>query len=124
MTCSRPTTSGSTTYRSLENLGVSCIDLMQFHVWEDRWAGDQRWQDAIAALKREGAIDAVGISVNRWEPANCLAALDTGLIDVIQVIYNILTKAPEDELLRRAQQDGIGVIARVAVRRGLRSPAR
>ena len=101
------------TYRSLENLGVSCIDLMQFHVWEDRWAGDQRWQDAIAALKREGAIDAVGISVNRWEPANCLAALDTGLIDVIQVIYNIFDQAPEDELLSRAQRDGIGIIARV-----------
>jgi aryl-alcohol dehydrogenase-like predicted oxidoreductase len=101
------------TYRSLENLGVSCIDLMQFHVWEDRWAGDERWQDAIAALKREGAIDAVGISVNRWEPANCLAALDTGLIDVVQVIYNVFDQAPEDELLPRAQQDGIGVIARV-----------
>ena len=101
------------TYRSLENLGVSCIDLMQFHVWEDRWADDQRWQEAIADLKREGVIDAVGISVNRWEPANCLAALDTKLIDVIQVIYNIFDQAPEDELLGRAQRDGIGVIARV-----------
>jgi aryl-alcohol dehydrogenase-like predicted oxidoreductase len=101
------------TYRSLENLGVNSIDLMQFHVWEDRWADDERWQEAISSLKREGAIDAVGISVNRWEPANCLAALDTGIVDVIQVIYNIFDQAPEDELLRRAQQDGIGVIARV-----------
>jgi aryl-alcohol dehydrogenase-like predicted oxidoreductase len=101
------------TYRSLENLGVNCIDLMQFHVWEDRWADDKRWQEAIGSLKREGAIDAVGISVNRWEPANCLAALDTGIIDVIQVIYNIFDQAPEDELLTRAQQDGVGVIARV-----------
>jgi aryl-alcohol dehydrogenase-like predicted oxidoreductase len=101
------------THKSLENLGTSRIDLMQFHVWEDRWAGDDRWQEAIADLRREGLIDRVGISVNRWEPANCFAALDTGLIDVIQVIYNIFDQAPEDELFDRAQRDGIGIIARV-----------
>ena len=86
------------TYRSLENLGVSRIDLLQLHVWEDRWAKDERWRDALRDLKQEGVISAAGISVNRWEPANCLAALDTGLIDVIQVIYNIFDQAPEDEL--------------------------
>jgi aryl-alcohol dehydrogenase-like predicted oxidoreductase len=101
------------THRSLENLGTDRIDLMQLHVWEDRWAKDERWQQALGDLKREGVIGAVGISVNRWEPANCLAALDTGLVDVIQVIYNIFDQAPEDELFPRAQRDGIGVIARV-----------
>jgi aryl-alcohol dehydrogenase-like predicted oxidoreductase len=101
------------TYRSLENLGVSHIDLLQLHVWEDRWAKDDRWQQALSDLKQEGVISAVGISVNRWEPANCLAAIDTGLIDVIQVIYNIFDQAPEDELFPRTQAGGIGVIARV-----------
>jgi aryl-alcohol dehydrogenase-like predicted oxidoreductase len=101
------------TYRSLENLGVSQVDLLQLHVWEDRWAKDERWQEALRELKSEGVIAAAGISVNRWEPANCLAAIDTGLIDVIQVIYNIFDQAPEDELFPRAQRDGIGIIARV-----------
>jgi aryl-alcohol dehydrogenase-like predicted oxidoreductase len=101
------------TYKSLENLGADRIDLLQLHVWEDRWAKDERWQEALRELKREGVISAAGISVNRWEPANCLAALGTGLIDVIQVIYNIFDQAPEDELFPRAQLDGIGVIARV-----------
>ncbi|MFB9237967.1 aldo/keto reductase [Plantactinospora siamensis] len=101
------------TYRSLENLGVDRIDLMQFHVWEDRWAGDERWQTAIADLKAEKVIDGFGISVNRWEPANCLRAIDTGLVDAIQVIYNIFDQAPEDELFDRAQRDGIAIIARV-----------
>jgi aryl-alcohol dehydrogenase-like predicted oxidoreductase len=101
------------THKSLENLGTSRIDLMQFHVWEDRWAGDERWQETISDLRRQGLIDKVGISVNRWEPANCLAALGTGLIDVIQVIYNVFDQAPEDELFDRAQRDGIGIIARV-----------
>jgi aryl-alcohol dehydrogenase-like predicted oxidoreductase len=101
------------TNKSLENLGISQIDLLQFHVWEDRWAKDERWQETLSDLKREGLIGAVGISVNRWEPANCIAALDTGLVDVIQLIYNIFDQAPEDELFPRAQRDGIGVIARV-----------
>jgi aryl-alcohol dehydrogenase-like predicted oxidoreductase len=101
------------TYKSLENLGVGRIDLMQLHVWEDRWAKDLRWQEALGDLKREGVIDAVGISVNRWEPANCLAAIDTGLVDVIQVIYNIFDQAPEDELFPVCRELAIGVIARV-----------
>lgn len=98
---------------SLENLGTEQIDLLQFHVWEDRWSADESWQRVVADLKAEGLIDGFGISVNRWEPTNCLRALDTGLVDVIQVIYNVFDQAPEDELFERAQRDGIGIIARV-----------
>jgi len=101
------------TWRSLTNLGVDRIDLMQFHVWEDRWAADPQWQDTVRELKDEGLVASFGISVNRWEPANCLAAIDSGLIDVVQVIYNIFDQAPEDELFDRAQAAGVGVIARV-----------
>ena len=56
--------------KSLENLGLPRIDLLQFHVWEDAWARDDRWQRAMDDLKREGLIRAVGVSVNRWEPWN------------------------------------------------------
>lgn len=101
------------TERSLENLGVDKIDLMQFHVWEDRWAEDEAWQRVMTDLRDQGLIDGIGISVNRWEPANCLKAIDTGLIDVIQVIYNIFDQAPEDELFRVALEKDIGIIARV-----------
>lgn len=100
-------------HRSLENLGVDRIDLLQFHVWEDRWAGDERWQRVVDDLKADGLIDGFGISVNRWEPANCLKALDTGLVDAVQVVYNLFDQAPEDELFERARQDDIAVIARV-----------
>lgn len=100
-------------HTSLENLGVDTIDLMQFHVWEDRWAQDPGWQKAVTELKDEGLVGAWGISVNRWEPTNCFAALDTGLIDAIQVIYNVFDQAPEDELFPRALEEGIAIIARV-----------
>ena len=89
------------TRRSLDNLGIETIDLLQFHVWEDRWAADPSWQEVVASLKADGLIGGFGLSVNRWEPANCLAALDTGLVDAVQVIYNIFDQAPEDELFPR-----------------------
>lgn len=101
------------TERSLANLGVEAIDLMQFHVWNDRWAQDARWQRVVRELKDRGAVRAWGISVNRWEPTNVLAALETGLIDAVQVIYNIFDQNPEDELFPRCQALGIAVIARV-----------
>jgi aryl-alcohol dehydrogenase-like predicted oxidoreductase len=99
--------------KSLANLGLPCMDLLQFHVWEDAWAGDERWQRAVADLKQEGLIRAIGISVNRWEPWNVLQSLRTGLIDSVQVIYNIFDQAPEDELFPVCRELGIGVIARV-----------
>jgi aryl-alcohol dehydrogenase-like predicted oxidoreductase len=101
------------TERSLKNLGVECIDVQQFHVWTDAWAQDDRWKRAVEDLKREGLIHSFGISVNRWEPANVLAALETGLIDCVQVVYNIFDQDPEEELFPYCQRHGIAVIARV-----------
>ena len=99
--------------RSLENLGVARIDLLQFHVWEDDWAADERWQRAIDDLKREGLVGALGLSVNRWEPWNGMRTLRTGLVDAVQVIYNIFDQSPEDELFPLCRELGVAVIARV-----------
>jgi aryl-alcohol dehydrogenase-like predicted oxidoreductase len=101
------------TEKSLENLGLDSIDLQQFHVWSDAWAEDEGWQRAVDDLKREGLVGAVGISVNRREPANVLRALETGMIDSVQVVYNIFDQSPEDELFPYCQEHGIAVIARV-----------
>jgi aryl-alcohol dehydrogenase-like predicted oxidoreductase len=101
------------TEKSLKNLGVGTIDLQQFHVWSDVWAEDNGWQRAVDDLKREKLVRAVGISVNRREPANVIRALDTGLIDSVQVVYNIFDQAPEDELFPYCRQHNIAVIARV-----------
>jgi aryl-alcohol dehydrogenase-like predicted oxidoreductase len=99
--------------KSLVNLGLSRIDLLQFHVWEDAWARDERWQRIMDDLKREELIRAVGISVNRWEPENVVEAIKTNLIDAVQVIYNIFDQAPQDVLLPLCHERNIGVIARV-----------
>lgn len=101
------------TETSLKNLGVSTIDLQQFHVWTDAWAEDERWQRAVDDLKREKLIKGFGISVNRWEPANVLKALRTGLVDSVQVVYNVFDQNPEDELFPACRELGVAVIARV-----------
>lgn len=101
------------TEKSLTNLNVECIDLQQFHVWEDSWAHHDEWKKAIEKLKAEGKVKHVGISVNRWEPDNVLTTLRTGLIDTVQVIYNIFDQNPEDNLFPVCRELNIGVIARV-----------
>jgi aryl-alcohol dehydrogenase-like predicted oxidoreductase len=101
------------TETSLKNLGLAQVDLQQFHVWSDAWARDDRWQRAVADLKREGLIRAFGISINRWEPKSVLIALRTGLIDSVQVVYNVFDQDPEDELFPLCRELGIAVIARV-----------
>jgi aryl-alcohol dehydrogenase-like predicted oxidoreductase len=100
-------------YRSLEALKMSRIDLLQFHVWEDDWSGDEQWMSTIADLKNEGVVEGIGISVNRWEPTNVLATLRTGLVDAVQVIYNIFDQGPADELFPECKRLDVAVIARV-----------
>jgi aryl-alcohol dehydrogenase-like predicted oxidoreductase len=98
---------------TLRNLGLDHVDLIQFHVWDDTWADREEWQRAVQDLKQQGKIRAFGISVNRWEPTNVLRAMQTGLVDAVQVIYNIFDQNPEDVLFPACQQQDVGVIARV-----------
>lgn len=101
------------TEESLRNLGTETIDLQQFHVWTDEWAADESWQRSVADLKDEGLIRAFGISVNRWQPANVLRALGSGVVDCVQVVYNVFDQSAEDELFPYCLEHGIAVIARV-----------
>ncbi len=101
------------TDKTLANLKLEQIDLMQFHTWDDHWAAKEEWRRAIEDLKKAGKIDAMGISINRWEPENVVEALHTNLIDAVQGIYNIFDQAPEDVLLPLCRKLDIAFIARV-----------
>ncbi len=101
------------TEKSLENLGTGAVDLQQLHVWNDAWADDEGWKRAAEELKRQNLIGAFGISVNRWEPSNVIKALRTGLVDAVQVVYNVFDQNPEDELFPVCRELDIAVIARV-----------
>jgi len=100
-------------HRSLRNAGLDSFDLFQFHTWEDSWTHDERWARKVDDLKRQGLFSAIGISINRWEPWNGVEAVRSGLIDAVQVIYNIFDQNPEDALFPACAEQDVAVIARV-----------
>jgi len=96
-----------------KKLRLDSIDVLQFHVWDDSWADLPEFRSTVEKLKQDGWIRSFGLSLNRWEPGNGIKAIRTGLVDAVQVIYNIFDQSPEDELFPLCQELNIGVIARV-----------
>jgi aryl-alcohol dehydrogenase-like predicted oxidoreductase len=101
-----------------KKLGTEKIDLLQYHVWDDSWADDPEFRATVTELKSSGLIAYFGLSLNRWEPANGIRAVKTGLVDTVQVIYNIFDQAPEEDLLPLCRELKVGVIARVPLDEG------
>jgi aryl-alcohol dehydrogenase-like predicted oxidoreductase len=101
-----------------EKLGTESIDILQFHVWDDSWANEAEFRETVERLKNERVIRFFGLSLNRWQPENGIAALRTGLVDAVQVIYNIFDQSPEDKLFPVCRELNIGVIARVPLDEG------
>ncbi|HJZ65904.1 MAG TPA: aldo/keto reductase [Candidatus Acidoferrum sp.] len=99
--------------KSLKNLGLDTLDLIQYHTWMDSWLDDPRTQQTIEKLRASGRVRAVGVSQNRWEPENGIRAVRSGLVDAVQVIYNIFDQNPEDELFPACREKDVAIIARV-----------
>jgi aryl-alcohol dehydrogenase-like predicted oxidoreductase len=106
------------TEQSLKNLRRDYLDLQQFHVWNDKWAAEDDWKEAFQQLKREGKVRFVGISVNDHQPENCIETARTGLIDALQVIFNIFDQSPLDKLFPFCQQNKVSIIVRVPLDEG------
>jgi aryl-alcohol dehydrogenase-like predicted oxidoreductase len=106
------------TERSLKNLGLETIDVQQLHVWNPEWSTRDEWKRAFEDLKRSGKAQAVGISINDHQPDSALEIIRTGLIDTVQVIYNIFDPTPEKNLFPLAVERDIGVIARCPLDEG------
>ena len=111
--CYPPDHIGEYVEKSLRNAGIDSYDIMQFHTWEDDWLKDDRGIRKMIDLKEQGLFHAIGISLNRWEPWNGVKAVRSGLIDTVQVIYNIFDQNPKDELFPACREMNVGVIARV-----------
>lgn len=101
------------TEESLRNLNIDCIDLQQLHVWNPAWIGHDSWRKAFEVLKSSGKVRAVGISINDHQPDSGIGIIETGLIDSVQVIYNVFDQTPEARLFPACIKHNIGVIARV-----------
>ncbi|MCL4489610.1 MAG: aldo/keto reductase [Chloroflexi bacterium] len=101
------------TERSLKYLGRERIDLQQFHVWLDEWAPLDEWKEAVSQLKQQGKVGAFGLSLNfPLAPDYGAQAIETGLIDACQVVYNIYEREPERALFSFASQKNVGILVR------------
>ena len=103
---------------SLRNLKLDTIDLLQLHVWNDAWVDRDEWRRALEDLKCSGKVRSIGVSATEHDPDSALAVMRTGLIDAVQVIYNIFDQTPEARMLPLAQQMNIGILARVPLDEG------
>jgi aryl-alcohol dehydrogenase-like predicted oxidoreductase len=103
---------------SLRNLKLDAIDLLQLHVWNPEWIDREDWRRAFEDLKRDGKIRAVGFSLNDHDPESGLGVIRTGLIDAVQVIYNIFDQGAARTLFPLCIKEDIGVLARVPLDEG------
>lgn len=108
----------ASTETSLRNLGLDAIDLQQLHVWNPEWIGRDEWKRAFEDLKKSGKVRAVGVSINDHQPDSALELIRTGLIDTVQVIYNVFDQSPEANLFPLCREWNIGVLARVPLDEG------
>lgn len=108
----------SCTEESLRNLKVDTIDLQQLHVWDPGWMDREEWKRALEDLRTAGKIRFTGISINDHQPDTALQVVASGLIDTVQVIYNIFDQSPERNLFPAVQQHNVGLLARVPLDEG------
>lgn len=106
------------TETSLKNLGVDCLDLQQLHVWRPEWLGQGDWLETIDRLKAEGKIRFFGVSLNDHDPNSGLDLVASGLVDTVQVIFNLFDQSPREKLFPLCEKHQVGVIARVPLDEG------
>ena len=102
---------------SLRRLRTDYLDLFQLHSPPADVIARGEWQSALEKLKQQGKIRYYGISCDTIEAGH--AALKFPAVASLQVVLNLLERAPEDSLLPTAKGQGVGVIARECLANGL-----
>ncbi len=99
--------------KSLRNLGLERIDLLQLHVWAEAWSDEDEWREALEKLRADGKVRLTGISINSHDPKSALRVVRARAVDALQVFYNVFDQSPEDELFPACIEHGVGILARV-----------
>lgn len=102
---------------SLTKLRRDRLDIVKIHNATKDTFERKGLTEALIAAKKNGEVHLTGASV--YGPEDALAALRSGVVDVIQVAYNILDQRMDDGVLRTAKDNGIGVISRSVYLKGV-----
>ncbi len=105
--------------RSLNNLGVDSLDLVQLHCPPTEVLYRPEVFEALSAMQTAGKIKGYGVSVEKVEEA--LKAIEFPGVVSIQIIYNIFRQRPSDLFFAEARRRNVAVIARVPLASGLLS---
>ena len=97
---------------SLRRLQTDYVDILFLHTWSRAWGHEDGWHEAMAALKAEGKIRAIGISVPDEGATDANVAVARGQVDVIQAVYSVFQQEPEVSLFPLAERFGVGILAR------------
>ena len=108
----------ASTEQSLRNLGLEQIYLQQLHVWTDAWIDSEEWRRAMEDLRASGKVRYFGVSVSEHDPDSALKVVASGLINSVQVIYNIFDQSAEARLFPTCVEKRVGVLARVPLDEG------
>lgn len=103
--------------RSLRNLRVDRLDLLQLHCPPTPVFADPEMFAALEGLRAKGKIAHCGVSVETVDEA-LMAIRQPGVVSV-QIIYNLFRVKPAQEFFREATAKGVAVIARVPLASGL-----
>jgi len=97
---------------SLQRLGTDYVDVLFLHTWNRSWGHEDAWFEAMAALKAEGKIRAIGISVPDEGITDANVQMGRGQVDVVQAVYSVFQQEPEVALFPLAERFGVGILAR------------
>jgi aryl-alcohol dehydrogenase-like predicted oxidoreductase len=103
---------------SLKRLKTEVIDLLQLHTWTRAWNQDPNCLDALQQLRKEGKIRFIGISTPEQDQNSLIRLMERGLLDTVQVIYNIFDQEAAAQFLDIALEHNVGVIVRCALDEG------
>ena len=103
---------------ALTRLGVERLDLLQLHCWIADGLRDREWLEVLEALRSEGKIDKIGVSIRDYRPDEGVELAELGLVDAIQVIFNMFEQRPVDALFPAGGRTNTAFIDRVALDSG------
>ncbi|MBK9924745.1 MAG: aldo/keto reductase [Anaerolineales bacterium] len=103
--------------RSLKNLAVDALDLLQLHCPPTEVFYMPETFDALDELVKEGKLLNYGVSVEKVEEA--LKAIEYPNVKTVQIIFNIFRQRPLDLFFREAQKRKIGILARLPLSSGM-----
>lgn len=105
-------------HQRLKNLNTERIDLLQLHTWTAAWNDDPQPLLVLRQLRDEGKIGMIGVSTPEQDQSCVIQLMRDGLVDTVQVIFNLFHQEPASQLLPVAAETGTGVIIRVALDEG------